>query len=330
MAYKGTIFFPPVLDWGFLKQLPQQICTQFARDGYKVIFCNNTITDNEIEEVEPNLFVYHNHKEAINDATFGRIKVDIFLTTWAKTHALVDMIKPKKVIYYSCDIFPDWAEYEQPLMDKSDIVLCTSQYIYDIRKNQHNNVHLVRNGVCSSMFTDEYTLTNHFSRFKNAKFMFSGAIGKWVSTYLMKKVGGKYHCLFIGKEFGKSVPSNVWDFGVKEHHELINYYHAVDAFLIPFNTKSEITLAASPIKLFEYLAIGKPIVSTSWAETEIFNTDEEIIFTAKTDEEFMAQVDKVANLTQDELDAISVKYKSIAREHTWEKRYEQIKSILEG
>ena len=56
-----TVLIPPIVDWSFLRQLPQQIASQFARNGYKVYFCNFAKTDNKIEEVEPNLFVYHNH-----------------------------------------------------------------------------------------------------------------------------------------------------------------------------------------------------------------------------------------------------------------------------
>ncbi|MFW5891501.1 MAG: hypothetical protein ACOCUI_04700 [bacterium] len=62
-----TVFIPPIVKWDFLKQLPQQMAQQMARNGYKVIFCsNNNYGDYGYIEVEPNLFVYKNADEAFD------------------------------------------------------------------------------------------------------------------------------------------------------------------------------------------------------------------------------------------------------------------------
>jgi hypothetical protein len=92
----------------------------------------------------------------------------------------------------------------------------------------------------------------------------------------------------------------------------------------------EVTQAASPVKLFEYLSIGKRIIATSWEETELFNIDgERIVFTSKNDDEFMKNIDYVANMTQEEKDIITFKSKEIARQNTWEQRFVTIENAIE-
>jgi len=323
-----TVFIPPILDWSFLKQLPQQIASQFARNGYRVIFCNNTRGEyDKIEEVEENLFVYHNKDKVIEDLKYKRIKADIFYNTFAKNLDWANAVNAKTTIYHSCDVFRDWANYEVPMIKRADVVLCTSQYIYDIRKEQHENVHLVRNACASELIDLSPTFPDDLVDIEVPRFLFAGAVGEWVSTYLIKKIAEKHSTVLVGKEFGKKISSNVINLGVKPHSELINYYSYSDVGLIPFRTKTEITQAANPIKVWEYLACGLPVLATSWAEMELPEF-KDIVFTADTDEEFISLADKLSNLTEDERRVISEKAIAVAKNNTWEKRFEYIKNIL--
>jgi glycosyltransferase involved in cell wall biosynthesis len=309
--------------------------TQFAKNEWRVIYCNITQSNKPIEEVLPNLFVCHNFQSIINKIKNKQIEIDVKLATWARSVDYFDYIPSKVTIYYSCDSFDEWKPYEQKIIDKSDIVLCTSRFIYDLRKNQHKNVHLVRNAATSNFITNnEYTIPSDMVRLKqnnNKVIGFIGAVGTWVSTYLLKKVAEKYTTVLVGKEFGKPCPSNVINLGLKKHEDLLNYYNAIDVFLLPFNTKSEITLAACPIKLYEYLSVGKPIVSTGWEETELFNyvgNNGKVVLTSKSDDKFIENVDKALNMNENELTKLKNKSKIIASENTWEVRYKQIENII--
>jgi glycosyltransferase involved in cell wall biosynthesis len=323
-----TVLIPPIINWDFLKQLPQQMAEQFAKNGYKVYFCNQHVKNNDIIKVSDNLIVYNNYNMLLDEIHTKKLKIDILYNTWAKNYKWVDYVKPKVTIYHSCDSFDEWKSYEKSMLDKSDIVLCTSEYIYNLRKVQHNNVHLVRNAANETLLSSNYEDITFLNNIKEFKFGFVGAIGTWVSTYLMRKVADKYPTFFVGLEFGKKCPDNVINLGAKPFDELINYYNSFDAFILPFNTKSEITQAACPIKLYEYMCFGKPIVSTSWSETEVFNQNEKTIFTSKSDDEFLENIDYVANLKQEQLEQIKTKYKSIASVNTWLDRFKQIDELI--
>lgn len=327
-----NVIIPPVLDWGFLKQLPQQIAGQFAKNGYTVHFANVTLGEEKIEEVEPNLFVYSNYNQLANLIYKKKLIADIVYTTWAKNHFWKELCNPKKFIYHSCDIFSAWETYEPKVLESADIVLCTSEYIYDVRSKQHNNVYLVRNGVNSDLLNGEHKIVEDVRKLDDFIVAFVGAIGEWVDTELIEKVANKYTTVFLGKEFGKKCPDNVINLGCVNHDELINYYNSVDAFLLPFDTSNEITLAACPIKLYEYMSTGKPIISTSWRETELFNQNESIVFTSNNKRQFLSNVDFAFKMNNnDALKSVNkAQMRMLVREHTWEKRFEQINDILEN
>ena len=73
-----TVFIPPICNWSFLRQLPQQMASQFAKHGYRVIYCNERpVQGGEIvNEVEPNLFVYRDASSALGYIKNNDVKIE--------------------------------------------------------------------------------------------------------------------------------------------------------------------------------------------------------------------------------------------------------------
>ena len=318
-----TILYFPVLNWSFLKQRPQQILSQFARNGWTVYFCNNTQTDESMEEVEPNLFVIHNFENLMNDIKYGKIKIDVAYATWAKSAEYFGKVNAKLNIYDSIDEFPDWAPYEGFAVKSADIVLTSSQRLFDIRSAMHDNVYLVRNAAPSEYIDKESTKPKEYESIDGPIVAFIGALGSWTSTYLIKKVAEKYPTVFVGLEFGKQCPSNVINLGCKNHDELYNYYAHADVCLIPFNTKTNITQSASPVKMYEHLAAGTVTVATKWHETDLYPS---AVLTAANDEEFLIKVEEAIELSKTH--NVKDEAKRIASENTWEVRFRQIEEAI--
>lgn len=76
----------------------------------------------------------------------------------------------------------------------------------------------------------------------------------------------------------KALP-NVFLTGQREHHELERYIRAFDVCLIPYLVNSA-TATVAPVKLNEYLAVGKPVVSTRLPTVCEFNSAYNILTTA--------------------------------------------------
>lgn len=320
-----TVFIPPIVNWGFLRQLPQQIASQFAKNGYRVMFCNERLVGADIKkvEVEKNLFVYPNYEYAKHEIDTLNIKIDILYNTAAKNYPYVDDLKPKYTIYHSCDSFEEWKPLENDILKRADIVLCTSDFIYDMRIKQHNNVHLVKNGCNENIINKSYEKIENFKFIKRPICVFSGACGVWVSTYLIRNVAKEYCTYFIGQSFGKKIPDNLTIIPTLEHSSMIEILKNMDIGLLPFNVKSEITQAANPIKLWEYLACGLPVVSTSWIETDREEL-KEVVFTSKNDEEYIANVNKIVSMDETERLELKNKCLEVAKNNTWEKRFKTI------
>lgn len=112
----------------------------------------------------------------------------------------------------------------------------------------------------------------------------------------------------------KSLP-NVYLLGRKTFSEAQAYYREFNVAIIP-HLKNEFNRHTNPLKLYEYLAMGKPVVATPSVGLEDFD---KIIHTADTFEKFNKEL--LGALTENSETDI-VKRRLFIEQHTWNKRVE--------
>lgn len=155
-----------------------------------------------------------------------------------------------------------------------------------------------------------------------------GALAKWFDYDLLKKIDqeNKYQVVLFGIKYDDSYDKsgadqwkNVHFCGSRPYEILQNYAARMDVLTIPFLI-NDITKATSPVKLFEYMALNKPIVTTDMDECRKY----ESVLIGHDHKEFLEQLDKAILLKTDET------YKALldkeALENTWE---EKARTILE-
>jgi glycosyltransferase involved in cell wall biosynthesis len=116
---------------------------------------------------------------------------------------------------------------------------------------------------------------------------------------------------------------NVYLLGRKPENTIPAYLQAFDCCINPYVTG---TLAdhCSPLKLYEYLAAGKPVISTDMPEARKFGGEVDV---ACSYEEFLQQCSaRIAELPQSE-SAVERRLK-IAAPHSWESRFGQLNKLL--
>ena len=143
-----------------------------------------------------------------------------------------------------------------------------------------------------------------------------GALAAWVDYDLLKRLADneKIQLILIGIEHDDSLKKsglldykNVKYFGKKPYESLAGYVHFWDVCIIPFLI-NDITKATSPVKLFEYMAMEKPVVSTALPECLKYTA----VKIAQNVQEFVSLVEECKDDCKDE------KRKELLKKCAWE------------
>ena len=94
--------------------------------------------------------------------------------------------------------------------------------------------------------------------------------------------------------------------------------------MIIFYLINSITQATSPLKLFEYMALGKPIVTTAMKECKKYKS----VMIANNNEEFIDLIDKSIELSKDKNNSYFDLLNKEALENTWKEKAISIINLL--
>lgn len=244
----------------------------------------------------------------------------------------------KGIIIYDCmdfheALYPDrkrvkrilWQE--RKLAERCDILFASSIFLVE-KMNQlvgKRKARLVRNGVgakevcqvCGSQVRDRY------------KIGYIGTIAEWFDYELLCKSLKRnqrivYHLVGPNDVEIPSQPNGIISEGVVPHQDLYNSVKMYDCLIMPFKI-NDIVLAVDPVKLYEYIAFGKCIISVFYPEIERF---EDFVYFYHSDEEYFALLEKLCCLGfPPKYD--SKKQNEFLRLNSWEIRYQQIRDNIE-
>jgi glycosyltransferase involved in cell wall biosynthesis len=209
--------------------------------------------------------------------------------TWTFVPASAEIagsLGERAVIYHCVDEFSEFTganraailSLEQRLMDKSDCVIVSSAPLFETKRGRNPNTFLVTHGVDAPHFRkacDPQTpIPTDIQSVSKPVIGFFGLIADWVDLGLIRFLAAsrpQWTFVLIGKAATNLKPvegiSNVRLLGQKPYDLLPAYAKAFDVAVLPF-VINELTLAANPLKLREYLAAGLPVVSSAIPEAE--------------------------------------------------------------
>lgn len=189
-------------------------------------------------------------------------------------------------VYYCVDEFSEFAGYdrgailaaEARLAAKADLVVVTSQALYEAKRSLNRNVALVTHGVDYKHFAEtqgpNLAIAAEIANLPQPVLGFWGLIEGWVDVELIAAIARArpdWSIVLIGR-FAADVStleelSNVHLLGRRPYVQLPAYAKGFNVGLIPFRVNG-LTRAVNPIKLREYLSAGLPVVSTPMSEVE--------------------------------------------------------------
>lgn len=149
-----------------------------------------------------------------------------------------------------------------------------------------------------------------------------GAVAPWLDYRLLNALTEArpgYHFVFIGEDYkhalnNLTIRENVHYLGMKEYADLPSYSAWFDCAIVPFQLGS-IAQSTSPVKLFEYMAMGTPTVCTRDLR-ECAGYD--FVFMSEDHAEFAANVDRAISISRDE--PVVARLTEQARENSWQAR----------
>ncbi|GAW29465.1 glycosyltransferase [Carboxydocella sp. ULO1] len=289
-----------------------------------------------------NLNIY---KDSIDDINLNMLKKSIFelrkrfgilmacsivdLPFWGKLAFSLKEEFGWKVIYDCMDQHSGFStnddimlRTERELTQKADLVITTSKKLFNDKRTENRHTILIPNAGDFKHFSNPPD-TQKPDYLSGPVVGYYGAISDWFDVEIIRYSATKHldwNFLLIGSTFGADIEplkglKNVFLLGEKPYAELPMYLSWFDVATIPFKI-NELTLATNPVKFFEYIAMGKPVVSIKLPELEPYA---ELVYLADNKEEF----DKMLELAIKEKDiVIKEKRISLAKENTWEKRCE--------
>lgn len=355
-----VLYVFPVIDWNFRMQRPQHLASQFRHAGYKVIYFNTTFHISkepgyflsEIEDgilsitlfLDENKNIYKDYLSQKNSkfilSSILKLEKDLFINKRISIldhpfwFDIADKLSGAFTIYDCMDYhegFGDESKYlielENKAMVNSDLLVLSSQDLYERFSKKNKNVVLVRNGCEFKYFN-----TKPQSVKVNEKKIigYYGAISSWFDSELVIALAKHYldyDFILIGGTHGcdnlqgLKAMDNIILVGEVPYQELTEYLYGFDVCIMPFKV-NELTQATNPVKIYEYLASGKPVVSTLLPEVEMMSS---VVYTANSTEEFINKIDLAMceDSNQKQIERVN-----FSKSNDWMSRYNVIENKI--
>lgn len=345
----------PIIDWDFRFQRPQQLASQFARHGHRVFYVTQkfrslgdaialaekgaNIWEVSLKGPKRNVYQEAMDPEALEayfqacdrlrrEKQMGATAVVVQLPFWWPLAHRLRQSFGWPVIYDCMDYHAgfstnrqDMLELEDELLKGADLVLASSQFLLaQCRKHNPRVLHLPN--ACDF---------EHFSQVpyrppKNPPVIgYYGAIADWFDSELvadLAELRPDWRFLLVGSTFTADTKRlsrlpNVELVGEKPYSEIPQWVAQMDCLIIPFK-RTPLTDATNPVKFFEIMAAGKPLVSVPLPELLPFR---EFVRFAETAETFAQHIELAL---AEEQPALLLERREFAKSHTWEKRFDDL------
>ncbi|HWX23918.1 MAG TPA: glycosyltransferase, partial [Vicinamibacteria bacterium] len=331
---REVFVFAPSIEWDLaLFQRPQQMARALAREGALVFFAEPEHSKRPpgFQKIEERLYLAH-----VPIDVFRALESPfVFVLSWNKEH--LNAFRSPRILYDYIDdlsVFPRdltlLKQNHEALTQNATLVLATA-------KSLHREVTLLRPDSLLCQNAADY---DHFQTARDRSATppkdllpllerrlpivgYFGALARWFDFDLLLEVATArpmLSFLLIGPDYDHTLPGhpllrrpNVRWLGPRPYAEIPRYLRHFDVATIPFRL-NKITHATSPLKLFEYMAGGVPVVITPMDESMGYDT----VLVAKDAEEFARKIDDALVLRSDP--RFLNRLDRVARENTWTHR----------
>ncbi len=250
----------------------------------------------------------------------------------------VDLVSslPRSALVYHCADdyanvrgFPDTLpQLEAELCRAADLVITTSETLCQERRQFNPNTHWVPNGVDFEHFSRPTETAADMLDVPRPIVGFVGGLSEWVDLGLVASLARArpgWSFVLVGPSAidtssVRELP-NVRLLGARPYASVPSYLAAMDVALIPFK-QNQVSYHADPIKAYEYLAAGLPVVATN---LPALRRIEHVMRLVNSSESFLGALEDAVAQGRDKHRA---ERQAEARNHSWSARFEIVERLI--
>jgi GT2 family glycosyltransferase len=242
-----------------------------------------------------------------------------------------------RVVY---DCMDEWTNFpgfgaavlglEEGLVREADLTIATARRLHEKLEPQARRLLLAMNGVDVEHYRRHYGENDLLGEVRHPVIGYYGALASWVDVELIGKIARHFpQATFVlaGGTFDVDLSAverlpNVHLLGARPYEEMPRLLWHFDACVIPFLV-NDITQATNPVKFYEYLSAGKPVVAPRLEELLAY---EDLCYLAEGHDAFLAALERA--LAEPSDDPRRERRRRMAAENDWRERYRAIDAAV--
>ncbi|UOF90194.1 glycosyltransferase [Fodinisporobacter ferrooxydans] len=273
-----------------------------------------------------------------------RTIVYVTASTLEQSYEYATKLQPKRLVFDILDDnlgFPGISEKKQKALQKkflelarqAEVITAVSEYlVQQTEQLTGKKVEYLPNGVDVKHFSPKQQMMEpvDLQAIPRPRLMFVGAVTSWIDTDLLKQVAERnshQQLVMIGPVFEmtsslaalQQLP-NVHFLGPKPYERVPDYLHGADVLLLP-RTYDPHSLACDPLKLYEYMVTGKPVVSTAHPSVRRFS---EVVWIGQDTDQFVTGIEQALAGTEER----TIRQLRLVGGMSWESRMQRLKQLL--
>lgn len=353
------------LRWSFVFQRPNHLMTACSRER-RTFFVEEPVFGDapsciEMREVSPNLFVVTPRldrelddsgrlaaqKEALAELVASQNIVEPIV--WFYTPMALEFARDLRASIIVYDVMdelkafrfapPRLAALERELFERADVVFTGGTSLFEAKRDAHPNVHLFPSSVDRAHYAAARTKQRDPDDqwgIPGPRLGYFGVIDERLDLELIEYVACErpdWQVVLVGpvvKIDPATLPRrpNIHYLGQKRYEELPHYLAGWDVALMPF-ALNDATRFISPTKTLEYLAGGKPVVSTAVRDVVRPYGERGLVAIADRDSFVPAVERALEEGVGDRLGEVDALLSELSWDHTWSRMASLIEAELE-
>lgn len=348
------------IAWEARFQRPQQLMSQFAEQGWTIFYIvpsndalegqaySTELVATNVQQIKLPCPVPHHYYSQMPDANTAaayRTALDALIDDHAITHAWsvvqlpywtpLALGLPFPTLY---DCMDDWDGFphigkallqaELQLVEEAELVTVSAGLLHTKWVDTAKVCQVIRNAVDFDFFVENLKPSHILGDCEGPIIGYYGALASWFDFALLAEAARlrpDWTFVLVGDVFvddlgGLDRLPNVRLEGRKPYAQMPLYLQAFDVCLIPF-LLNNVTHAVDPVKLYEYLSAGKPVVSVPLEEILHYHA---LMYFATNAQTFVDQINRALQ----EPPAKRAPRIAMARDNTWRNRFEETQRAM--